>query len=151
MAEPRYWLGVVSLEHVQRGIAEGIAQLNHGKSSGLARMHAGDWLVFYSPRTSHPNGEILQAFTAIGQILSEKPYQVAMDDDFHPFRHDVRYLPAKVVPIREILDQLTFITDKAHWGSQFRFGHLKLTQVDFTLIAEKMGADLAETQAGGAS
>jgi hypothetical protein len=43
------WLGVVSRDHVLRGV-EGIAQIGHGKSGGLRRMSAGDGFVYYSPR-----------------------------------------------------------------------------------------------------
>jgi hypothetical protein len=140
--EPRYWLGVVSREHVLRGVSQGIAQLNHGKRAPLARMHKGDWLVYYSPRTGYPDGDPLQAFTAIGQILSAVPYQVQMSPDFEPFRHDARYLPCQEVPIQSLLAELSFISDKQHWGAPFRFGHLPLPQEDFLRIAASMGADL---------
>ena len=63
------WLGVVCRDHVRRGTTLGIAQLGHGKRDGLARLAAGDWLVYYSPRTSLRGGEPLQAFTAIGGLL----------------------------------------------------------------------------------
>ncbi len=31
----KYWLGVVSREHVRRGVELGIAQVNHGKRTPL--------------------------------------------------------------------------------------------------------------------
>ena len=65
---PRYWIGVVSLAHVLRGVEEGIAQLGHGKEAPLRRLAHGDWLVYYSPRVAHPDGEPLQVFTAVGEI-----------------------------------------------------------------------------------
>ncbi len=40
------WLGVVSAEHVRHGVELGIAQVGHGKRSGLDRMAAGDTLVY---------------------------------------------------------------------------------------------------------
>ena len=45
----RYWLGVVSRAHVERGVAGGFAQLCHGRAAPLARMQTGDWLIYYSP------------------------------------------------------------------------------------------------------
>ena len=45
----RYWIGVASREHVLRGIAEGIAQVCHGKQGPLARMQPDDWIIYYSP------------------------------------------------------------------------------------------------------
>ena len=39
MSPRNYWIGVVSRNHVERGVAGGFAQLNHGKA-GPARAHA---------------------------------------------------------------------------------------------------------------
>ena len=47
----KYWIGVASRNHVQRGVADGFAQLCHGKQNPLTRMTRGDWLVYYSPRS----------------------------------------------------------------------------------------------------
>lgn len=148
MAKTQFWVGVVSREHVQRGVDLGIAQLNHGKRAPLARMHQGDWLVYYSPRTSYPDGETLQAFTAIGQITSVEPEQAVMSDDLHPYRHTVRYLSCREVPMREVLADLTFLPDKQHWGSRFRFGHLAVSAADFRIIAQAMGVTIPEMEAG---
>jgi len=147
MTETHFWIGVVSYEHVQRGVESGFAQLNHGKRAALARMHQGDWLIYYSPRTSYPSGAPLQTFTAIGQITSEEPYQVTLTDDFQPYRHTVRHLPCRQVPIQEVLEDLTFLPDKQHWGAKFRFGHLAVSRADFYKIARTMGVtidDIAE-------
>jgi hypothetical protein len=148
MREPHYWLGVVSREHVMYGVERGIAQLNHGKREALARMHAGDWLIYYSPRTSYPAGEPLQTFTAIGQIVSDHPYQATMDDGFQPFRHDVRYLACHAVPMQDVLTDLTLFPDKTRWGARMRFGHLALPAADFRHIAAAMGVDVAELEEG---
>ncbi len=63
----RYWLGVIHKDHIQRGVAGGFIQLNHGKKRPLQRMAAGDWLVIYSPRRSFDDNEAGQALTAIGR------------------------------------------------------------------------------------
>src|SRR5258708_38935543 len=98
MSEPNYWIGVVSKEHVALGVAGGFTQLNHGKAGPLGRMRAGDGFAFYSPRTAYPDGEPLQAFTAIGRIRDGNVYQVTQElvgtEDFRPFRLAVDYLPA---------------------------------------------------------
>jgi hypothetical protein len=146
MTETHFWIGVVSYEHVRWGVEQGIAQLNHGKRAPLARMHQGDWLIYYSPRTIYPSGTPLQAFTAIGQITSEEPYQVTLSDDFQPFRHNVRYLPAHQVPIQEVLADLTFLPDKQHWGARFRFGQMAVSRADFQRIARAMGVSIPDAE-----
>lgn len=148
MTETHFWIGVASYEHVQRGVESGFAQLNHGKRAALARMHQGDWLIYYSPRTSYLSGTPLQAFVAIGQIASEVPYQVTLTDDFQPFRHTVRYRPCRQVPIQELLEHLTFLPDKQHWGAKFRFGHLAIPRADFQQIARAMGATIPASLEG---
>src|SRR3954453_10567505 len=72
----RYWIGVVSREHVRLGVAGGFAQVGHGKGAPLKRMKPGDWLIYYSPRESHPDGAPVKAFTAIGEVTGSEIYQV---------------------------------------------------------------------------
>ena len=83
------WLGVVSADHVARGVELGIAQIGHGKKAGLARMDAGDLLVVYSPRRTL-GGASLQAFTAVGRVVDDQLWQ-ADEGDFRPWRRRVDY------------------------------------------------------------
>ena len=82
MIQRNFWIGVVSKEHVDIGVAGGFTQVNHGKAGPLERMRAGDGFAFYSPRTAYPDGELLQAFTAIGRIRNGTVYQVSVGDSF---------------------------------------------------------------------
>jgi len=141
MSIKQFWIGVVSRAHVQIGVKGGFVQLNHGKKAPLQKLQSGDGFVYYSPKTSYPTGEPCQMFTAIGIVKSGEVYQADMGDDFHPFRVDVRFLGAKEAAIKPLLDKLSFIKDKAHWGAPFRFGHLKIPAQDFKIIAEAMGCD----------
>ena len=139
MSDRTYWIGVVSRSHVQIGVKGGFIQLNHGKKTPLQKFRAGDGLVMYSPRTSYPDGEPLQSFTAIGSIISGEVYQIEMSRDFKPYRVDVQFSTCSEAPIRPLLDKLSFIANKAHWGAAFRFGQLKIPAKDFALIAQAMG------------
>ena len=143
MSERNYWIGVVSKEHVDLGTAGGYTQVNHGKAGPLERMRAGDGFVFYSPRTAFPDGEPLQAFTAIGRIRTGTVYQATMGGGFRPFRLDVDYLPAQPAPVKPLIAQLSFIRSKTHWGAAFRFGFLRVPEEDFARIAAAMGRDFA--------
>ncbi len=141
MSNRSYWVGVVSREHVQIGVAGGFIQLNHGKRAPLQKMRAGDGLLMYSPKVSHPDGANLQAFTAIGQVLTGEIYQVEMNPEFKPYRINVNFLACQEAAIRPLIDALTCIYDKAHWGAAFRFGQLSIPQSDFALIAAAMQCD----------
>jgi len=139
MSQRNYWVGVVSKDHVDIGVAGGFAQVNHGKAGPLERMRAGDGFVFYSPRTTYPDGEPLQAFTAIGRIRNGTVYQVTAGESVRPFRLDVGYFPAQPAPVKPLIDELSFIRSKTHWGAAFRFGVVRVPETDFVLIAAAMG------------
>jgi hypothetical protein len=134
----RYWIGVVSRTHVERGVSGGFCQLCHGKATPLKRMAKGDWLIYYSPKVDFDGGEAYQRFTAIGRVAGETVYEFAMTKDFVPFRRDVEYLKAKHAPIRPLLEKLSFIKDAKRWGYAFRFGHFEIEKRDFDLIAATM-------------
>ena len=132
-----FWLGVVSRDHVRRGVEMGIAQIGHGKHAGLARMKAGDWLIYYSPRVSLESKTPLQAFTAIGQVTDDELWQ-ADDGDFKPWRRRVSYDAAAVeTPVRALSDSLE-LTAGPNWGYQLRRGLIKLSEHDFELIRAAM-------------
>jgi len=134
-----FWIGVVSKEHVDIGVAGGFMQVNHGKAGPLERMRAGDGFAFYSPRTAYPDGELLQAFTAIGRIKNGTVHQGTVSDSFRPFRLDVDYFAAQPAPVRPLIDTLSFIRSKVHWGAAFRFGVVRVPEADFAQIAAAMG------------
>lgn len=137
-----YWVNTVSREHVQVGVEGGFTQADHGKNTRLKRLNEGDWLVFYSPRTEFRGGEALQAFTAIGRVADREPYQVEMTPHFHPWRRKVIFVRAHEAPIRPLISELDFITNKERWGYSFRRGLFEVEQEDFREIAEAMGVQV---------
>jgi len=133
------WLGVVSADHVQRGVGLGIAQIGHGKKAGLARMRTGEVLVYYSPRDTL-GGSPLQEFTAIGRVADDDLWQ-ADEGEFRPWRRRVDYdtsaHPVALGTVRADLD----LTSGSHWGHQLRRGLVPLSEHDLGLLAVAMGVD----------
>jgi hypothetical protein len=140
--ERNYWVGVVSRSHVLIAAKGGFLQLNHGKRAPLQKIKSGDGVVMYSPRTAYPDGEPYQRFTAIGRVKSGELYQVEMAPDFKPYRLDVEFFKAREARIHPLIEQLSFIKSKTHWGAAFRFGHLRIDRPDFSVIAKAMGRDV---------
>lgn len=134
----KYWITVASKDHIARGVAGGFMQANHGKQAALKRMHAGDWVLFYSPKQTMNSTKPCQAFTAIGQVADEEIYQHKMSDDFIPWRRDISFYQNTETPIVPLVDELDFITNKKSWGYPFRFGFLEIPEHDFELIKAKM-------------
>ncbi len=137
----RFWIGVASRDHVDKGVEGGFCQLCHGKASAMRRVSPGDWIVYYSPKTEMRGGEPVQAFTAIGRIKDGEPYAFDMGGGFVPSRRDVAFMPCRDAPIRPLVEQLSFIRNKQSWGSVFRFGLVEIGEADFEIIASAMGVE----------
>jgi EVE domain len=137
MAGERNWLGVVSRDHVLRAVEKGIAQIGHGKSTGLRRMRAGDGFVYYSPRDTYPKGAPVKAFTAIGKVTDDEVWQ-ADEGEFKPWRRRINYEPEVVeVPVADLSDRLD-LTAKPNWGYALRRGVVELSDKDFAMIHAAM-------------
>ena len=134
----KFWCGVVSLEHIKRGVAGGFCQVCHGKKSPLAKMSVGDGIVFYSPVLEFRGREKCQRFTAIGRVAGEDTYQFQMTTDFIPYRRDIEFMDCREAPIHPLLNELEFTAGRNNWGYKFRFGHFQLSQNDFLTIGAQM-------------
>jgi DNA-binding MarR family transcriptional regulator/predicted RNA-binding protein len=136
-----YWVSTISRDHVQLSVEGGFTQAGHGKASGLKRLKADDWLVYYSPKTSLRDGEPLQAFTAMGRVVDEQLYQVEQAPGFTPWRRNVEFVGGIEAPIRPLIDQLSFIKDKRRWGYMFRVGLFKIPREDFAVISRALAVE----------
>jgi hypothetical protein len=138
MSQQRFWIGVVSKEHVEKAKQEGFAQVCHGKKAPLQRMQSGDILMYYSPTVKFGEKKAYQCFTALGVVSERLTYQFAMTPEFVPYRRDIHYCQTTDTPIRPLINQLKFIRDKIKWGAAFCFGIIEASVEDFILIATAM-------------
>jgi hypothetical protein len=139
---PRYWIAVVPKEPVGRCVAENFAMFAHGRHDAVKRVSPGDWLAYYSPRTLLKGGEEVRAFTAIGKFSDREPYEVEMSAGRVGWRRDIAYeKAAHDAGVYPLLDQLSFIKDRAHWGLFFHRSLFSVPRSDFALIAAAMGLD----------
>lgn len=95
-----------------------------------------------SRRTAMRGGEPLQAFTAIGRITDDEPFQVEMTPEFHPWRRLVDFRPSRHAAARPLVGSLSFITDERRWGYPFRRGLFEVPAKDLEVIANSMGVEL---------
>ncbi|CAN5374993.1 EVE domain-containing protein [soil metagenome] len=137
------WINTVSREHVRRAVEGKFTQADHGKPDRLRRMSNGDRIAFYSPKTDYPDGEPLQAFTAIGRLVGDEVYPVEMSPDLQMYRRNVEFLACAETPIKPLIDELNFIEDKKRWGFRFRFGLFQVSDHDFEVIQAAMTRRLA--------
>jgi hypothetical protein len=134
----RFFLGVASREHVLKGVGGGFAQFGHGKMAPAKRLARGDWVIYYSSKERISDAGQCQRFTALGRVIDDEPVQVEQAPGFTPWRRRMEYLEAREVPIRPLLDHLSFITDQPHWGAVLRFGFIEIPRDDFMRIAKRM-------------
>jgi EVE domain-containing protein len=142
-----FFINTVSREHVQRGVAGGFTQADHGRDTRIKRLTKGDRIVFYSPRTEIDGGEPLQRFTAIGEVIDDAPYRVEIAPEFKPWRRRVTFVGCAEVPIQPLIEQLDFIRNKKSWGFTFRRGFFEIAESDFRKIEQAMCGAAAETSA----
>ncbi len=138
MSDRKYWIAVVSKEHVEWGVAGGFMQACHGKQAPLKRMQKGDGVIFYSSKERMTDTEKLQTFTAIGEVADDLIYPFSMSDTFVPYRRNIKFKECRAVSIIPLINQLTFIADKRSWGYPFRYGFLEISEGDFNLIGAQM-------------
>ena len=137
----KFWINTVCEDHVLDGKTGGIIQAGHGKAAPLERLSAGDWVVYYSPKTSLRNGQPLQSFTAACRVGEGAVYQVEVNPDFQPFRREADYFEVAPAEIEPLIESLDFITNKRSWGFPFRRGLFEISRSDFALIAAEIKLD----------
>ena len=137
----KFWIGVASAEHARAGKNGGFAQLGHGKHAAAKSLKKGDWIAYYSPRESMGSGAIVQAFTTLGQVTSDAPYQVEQSKGFSPYRVDVDYAAdAKIAPIKPLLEELEVTRGRgSNWGIVMRGSKRSVSAKDMHKIANAMG------------
>lgn len=144
MSETRYWVVVASRDHALHGVEQGIVQTNHGKPGPLRRMQPGDGVVIYAPKLVYGQTEPYQRFVALGEVNDGPVFQADISPDFQPFRRKANYQSVTETPIQPLLDQLTFIQNKARWGYNFRFGCFEIPAADFALLRLAMTHNVHE-------
>ncbi|MFA9229958.1 MAG: EVE domain-containing protein [Microgenomates group bacterium] len=137
--EQKYWVVTASADHAENGRNWGIVQACHGKVTPLRRMQVGDGVVIYSSKISFKGNDPLMAFTAIGRVSGDEPYQFDMGGGFVPWQRGVQWQPhATALPIRPLLEQLDLTRGLVGWGMVFRYGLTQMTRADFALLARAM-------------
>lgn len=91
----------------------------------------GDGLLIYSPKTAHPDGEPLRAFTIIGEVVGEHPEPSSVIPG--GFRRAARLREIEPpLPLAEVRDHVP--------SSRLRFGFFELDPASAGVIRDLIGA-----------
>ncbi|MBK0381914.1 EVE domain-containing protein [Pedobacter sp. SD-b] len=134
----KYYVIVVSKDHVEKGVEGGFAQAGHGKKNLLEKLKKHDWIIYYSSKVKYDVDKPYQKFTAAGQVYDDKPYQTQVNENFKPWRRKVKYSDIEELEIKPLIQQLSFIKNKKNWGLHLRAGFIEINKSDFELIVKKM-------------
>jgi hypothetical protein len=133
------WIGVAAATHVAIGVREGFAMFAHGKHTAAKRVQPGDWVTYYSPREGMNEGAEVRAFTAIGEAIPGDLAERLMVPGVTGWHRPMRWLDAKRADIYPLLDRLSFVKDRQHWGMYFRKSLFEVAEGDFAQIADATG------------
>ena len=140
-----YWIGVVSKDHVDIGVAGGITA-GQPRQGRAARAHACAATASLSIRRAVVSRRRATAGVHPPSVAfaNGTVYQAVGRRSFGSISPRRRLLPRSRRPVRPLIEELTFIRSKTHWGAAFRFGVLRVPEADFALIARAMGRSFAD-------
>lgn len=132
----KYWIGVVAADHAKVAVREGVCAFSHGKRGPVEKLGVGDRFVYYSPKTGINEGDTVQAFTAIGEVTGETAFEKQWaGTDFTAWVREARFTPIDPIPVKPMLEDLSFVTNPRYWGMAFRRGQFEISEDDYLRIA----------------
>lgn len=134
----RFWIGVAVAEHIRIGAREGFCAFSHGKETAVGKLALGDRFIYYAPKERYEHGQSVgapvQAFLAAGTVtgmVEENHYA-----GYPAFVRAAEYEPLFNVPVKAIMDRLSFITNPQYWGMAFRRSLFEVSAADFQTVMD---------------
>ena len=131
----KHWVGVVAGDHAKVAVAEGVCAFSHGREAPVAKLSVGDRIAYCAPRTGINAGDVIQGFVALGTVTGDAVYQKEWaDTGFVAWVRDARMRSVGPIPVKPMLEDLSFVTNPRYWGMAFRRGQFEISPGDFALI-----------------
>ena len=130
-------IGVAHRRQVMTARDLGVVAFSHGREAAVRRLSEGDSVIYYAPKTDF-DGDPVQAFVAHATVTGAEPRQHAWTPDFTAWVRDAAFDDVAEVPVRPLLDALSFVRDPRHWGMAFRQGKFEIAEDDYRLIADAL-------------
>ena len=140
-----HWIGVAHLGQARAAAQAGFVAFSHGKESAAKKVLPGDRVIYYAPRDDF-EGTPVQAFVGLATVTGEVVCQIPMPGtDLAPWARDATFAKIREVPIKPMLEFLSFVKNPRYWGMAFRRSLFQIPKDDFELIAKALlagGADV---------
>ncbi|QQA43428.1 EVE domain-containing protein [Pelagovum pacificum] len=133
-----HWIGVVHRMQAMTAREAGVVAFGHGKEALVRSLSPGDTVIYYAPKSDF-EGEPVQAFVTHARVTGEKAYEKEWRPGLTRWVRDAAFDDADEVPVRPMLEDLTFVRNKRSWGMTFRGGKFSISDEDYVRIATAMG------------
>lgn len=133
----RHFIGVVHAAQAAMSREMGIVAFSHGREAPVKSLAVGDTVILYAPKTDF-DGDPVQAFVAHARVTGEAPYQRDFKPGMAAWCRDAAFDDVTEVPVRPMLEHLSFVKNPTHWGMAFRQGKFEIPEPDYRLIAEAL-------------
>jgi hypothetical protein len=135
----KFYIGVVARDHALIAAKAGYCSFSHGKQATVDKLNIGDQFVFYAPKSGVMEGETVQAFVALGTVTGEQSVErMWADTKFSAWTKEAAFVPINEVPVKPMLDDLSFVSNPRYWGMAFRRSFFEITPEDFSKIHKAM-------------
>ncbi|WP_114284978.1 EVE domain-containing protein [Candidatus Halocynthiibacter alkanivorans] len=132
--EHKLWIAVVHLMQVEACRAGGFVAFSHGKETAVRKVTPGDRVAFYAPRDTF-EGSPVQAFCGLATVTGDHVEQRPLPGTEHmPWVRDADFETVNPMPVRPLLEELSFVRDPQHWGMAFRRSLFEVSAEDFEII-----------------
>ncbi len=122
---PNFIIGVVHAAQVAAGKRQGFLAFSHGKEAAVRNLNVGDKVVFYAPKTDF-DGAPVQAFIGHATVTGAAPRQTDYMPGHPAWVRDAAFDDVAEVPVRPMLEELSFVKNPKHWGMAFRQGKFSI-------------------------
>jgi EVE domain-containing protein len=132
--ERKFWIAVAHLMQVEACRTGGFVAFSHGKETAVRKVSPGDRVAFYAPRDTF-EGTPVQAFCGLATVTGDHVKQRPLPGtDFLPWVRDAEFEQVKPMPVRPLLEELSFVRNPQHWGMAFRRSLFETGPEDFEII-----------------
>ena len=135
-----YWVICITEDNLQIALQEQILGFKQSKCTRVRSFSPGDAVTFYVSRVALTSYRPVQKFVGQAEVKN-KPYkstEIIWKGDLFPIRIELKSISNASCEIKPLIDKLSFIKNKKHWGGVFMGGILRIPASDFDLIQETM-------------
>ena len=129
----RYFLFNGSYDHLMYAIENKFIQQRY--KNRFNNVSKGDYVVLYATRLNYHTKVPYRKFIGIGRISSDEVFEVPHGVNIY-YRMMVNYRDYEEKDLKKVINRLSFIKSKKHYGLYFIRGKREITRDDFKRIAK---------------